>query len=188
MHNKKVLDEFLQSELTHVTSTQVEKGNISRTPKPSLVSPSHQQTPPPGNTLTSSSTDCLPGFVLYIDGIIHCFLTSVFTQDYVCESSVSWPVVILPSFSLLCGNLRVNRTQFTISTVDGHLSSLQSWVITNHIAMNVPVHVIWKTNACTSVEYKTKSGIPGSQDMQMFSLVVTVICFSKVAVPQLPLE
>ena len=54
--------------------------------------------------------------------------------------------------------------------------------------MNVPVHVIWKTNACTSVEYKTKSGIPGSQDMQMFSLVVTVICFSKVAVPQLPLE
>lgn len=42
MHNKKVLDEFLQSELTHVTSTQVEKGNISRTPKSSLVSPSHQ--------------------------------------------------------------------------------------------------------------------------------------------------
>ena len=82
----------------------------------------------------------------------------------------------------------MNRTQFTISTVYGHLSSLQSWVITNHIAMNVPVHVIWKTNACTSVEYKTKSGIPGSQDMQMFSLVVTVICFSKVAVPQLPLE
>lgn len=42
MHNKKVLDEFLQSELTHVTSTQVEKRNVSRTPKSSPVSPSHQ--------------------------------------------------------------------------------------------------------------------------------------------------
>ena len=84
---------------------------------------------------------------------------------------------MVPSFSLLHGGLRVNRTQFIISTVSGHLSSHQSWVITNHVAMNVPVHVIWKTNACTSVGHKTRSGIPGSQDMPMFSLVVIVMVF-----------
>lgn len=126
MHNKKVLDEFLQSELTHVTSTQAEKGNISRTPNPHSCPLPISRLHPQGNTLTCSSTDCLPGFVLYIDGIIHCFLARLCLW----ESSVSWPVVTLPSFSLLCGNLRVNRTQFTISTVDGHLSSLQSCVIT----------------------------------------------------------
>ena len=77
----------------------------------------------------------------------------------------------------------MNRTQFIIFTVDGHLSSLQSWVITNHVAMKVPVHVIWKTNACTSVGHKTRSGIPGSQDMQMFSLVGIVMVFQSSCTP-----
>ena len=61
-------------------------------------------------------------------------------------------MVIVSSFSLLHGGPRVNRTQFIIFTVDGHLSSLQSWVITNHVAMKVPVHVIWKTNACVNYQ------------------------------------
>ena len=59
----------------------------------------------------------------------------------------------------------MNRIQFIISTVDRHLSSLQSWVITNHVATNILVHVIWKTYACSSIGYKTRSGIPGSQEM-----------------------
>lgn len=77
----------------------------------------------------------------------------------------------------------MSRTQFIISTVDGHLSSLPSWVITNHVAVNVPVHVTWKRNACTSVGYETRSGIPGSQDVQMFSLVVIVMVFQRSCTP-----
>lgn len=29
-------------------------------------------------------------------------------------------------------------------TVDGHLSSLQSWIKINNVARNILVHVIWK--------------------------------------------
>ena len=56
---KKVL-EFLQSELSHVTSTQTEKGNMSRGPRSPLVPFQSLDLTPRATLLTSTSqTMCL---------------------------------------------------------------------------------------------------------------------------------
>ena len=118
---------------------------------------------PQGNTFDVYQPDHVPGFVLSMNGFVSlCFLVAVFRQDCFCG-------VVVASFSLLYS--RVIMKPLIISIGDGHVSSLLSWVITNHVAMNILVHVIWKTRIyfCWVQNAEWNSWVTGRVDVSFSS-------------------